>query len=66
LEGNGALPVTLGEARQSLELATALYHSAETGTDVHLPLGPEHPKYHGWQPGRAEAHTPADVGEASE
>jgi predicted dehydrogenase len=40
-----ALPVTLADARQSLELVTALYHSAATETVVTLPIGPEHPRY---------------------
>ena len=45
-----ALPVTLADARRSLELVTALYHSAATDTIVTLPIGPDHPKYHGWRP----------------
>jgi predicted dehydrogenase len=44
------LPVTLSDARAALELITALYHSAETGQVVALPLGPDHPKYTGWLP----------------
>jgi predicted dehydrogenase len=48
LATGGALPVTLADARQSLELVTALYHSAATGAVVTLPIGPDHPKYHGW------------------
>jgi predicted dehydrogenase len=43
-----ALPVTLADARQSLELVTALYHSAATGSVVHLPIAPDHPRYNGW------------------
>ena len=42
------LPVTLDDARASLELITALFHSDETGTAVPLPIGPSHPKYDGW------------------
>ena len=52
LEGGGELPVTVADARTSLELVTALYRSAETGEPVELPLRPEHPSYRGWQ-GRA-------------
>src|SRR5215472_3167223 len=37
----GPLPVTLTEARQSLELVTALYHSAATGTAATLPIAPD-------------------------
>ncbi len=48
LESGGALPVTLGDARRSLELITALYASSETGQPVTLPIGPEHAKYKGW------------------
>jgi predicted dehydrogenase len=48
---NGAeLPVTLSDARNSLELITAIYHSAETGEIVNLPIDEGHPKYTGWQP----------------
>lgn len=44
------LPVTLSDARASLELITAIYHSAQTGQPVVLPIGKDHPKYAGWQP----------------
>jgi predicted dehydrogenase len=50
LENGGAMPVTVDEARASVELLTALYHSAATGEAVALPLGPGHPRYRGWQP----------------
>jgi predicted dehydrogenase len=50
LESGGPLPVTVADARRSLELITALYHSAETGDEVSLPIGPGHPKYVGWRP----------------
>ena len=43
-----ALPVTLADARSSLELATALYHSAATGEVVTLPIAADHPAYDGW------------------
>jgi predicted dehydrogenase len=46
------LPVTLSDARNSLELITAIYHSAATGQAVELPIGRDHPKYAGWQPRR--------------
>jgi predicted dehydrogenase len=45
LTTGGALPVALADARCSLELATALYHSAATGTAVSLPIASEHPRY---------------------
>jgi predicted dehydrogenase len=44
------LPVTLAEARASLELITAVYHSVQTGQVVELPIGEDHPKYAGWRP----------------
>ena len=44
-------PVTLADARASLELITAIYHSAETGTPVELPLPADHPLYGRWTPG---------------
>ena len=44
------LPVTIADARQSLELITAIYHSAETNTSVALPIPADHPKYANWIP----------------
>jgi predicted dehydrogenase len=49
LTTGGALPVTLADARRSLELATALYHSAANGTVVTLPIAAHHPSYNGWR-----------------
>lgn len=44
------LPVTLADARASIELITAMYDSARRGVDVELPLSPDHPLYGGWLP----------------
>ncbi len=41
-------PVTLADARASLELLTALYWSAHTGEDVTMPIADSHPFYDGW------------------
>jgi len=49
LESGTELPVTLADARASLELITAIYHSARTRAPVSLPLDPGHPLYGGWQ-----------------
>jgi len=47
--GDGSqIPVTLADARTSLELLTALYHSAATGSPVELPIESTHPAYRGW------------------
>jgi predicted dehydrogenase len=46
------LPVTLADARMSAELLTALYDAARRETAVTLPITPDHPLYHGWQPGK--------------
>lgn len=43
-----AMPVTLQDARRSLELVTAIFHAAEAGAAVELPIDGTHPKYHGW------------------
>jgi predicted dehydrogenase len=48
LTTGAALPVTMADARSSLELATAFYHSAATGAVVRLPLAADHPSYKGW------------------
>ena len=50
LRCGGELPVTLADARVSLELITAMYYSAETGAGVDLPIGPDHPRYASWLP----------------
>ncbi|MCW5849098.1 MAG: Gfo/Idh/MocA family oxidoreductase [Anaerolineae bacterium] len=50
LRHGAPLPVTLGDARQALELVTAMYYSSATAAPVTLPLGPDHPYYPGWQP----------------
>lgn len=50
LAEGSSFPVTLADARASLALVTALYHSSETGSPVTLPLGPDHPKYRSWLP----------------
>ena len=48
LQAGGPPPVTVAEARQSLELVTAIYHSARTGTRVELPITQGHPAYQSW------------------
>jgi predicted dehydrogenase len=48
LTTGGELPVTLEQGRKSIELLTAIYHSARTGERVALPIGREHPAYAGW------------------
>jgi predicted dehydrogenase len=50
LHAGAALPVTLSDARRSLELMTALYASARARQVVELPLSSDHPLYTGWQP----------------
>ncbi|MEJ2559931.1 MAG: Gfo/Idh/MocA family oxidoreductase [Anaerolineae bacterium] len=50
LKHGAELPVTLADARTSLELITAIYHSAQTGRVVEFPLGKDHPKYADWRP----------------
>jgi predicted dehydrogenase len=41
-------PVTLDEARQSIEVITAAYYAVFTRNAVSLPLQPSHPFYRGW------------------
>lgn len=50
LHASTELPVTLADACASLELITAIYHSARTGQAVKLPIGKDHPKYASWRP----------------
>jgi predicted dehydrogenase len=57
--GSGApFPVTLADARASLELITACYHASETRSAVTLPIRPDHPKYAGWAPEQPELWRP--------
>jgi predicted dehydrogenase len=44
------LPVTLADARNSLELVTAIYSSAEEGRPVDLPITSSHSRYQSWIP----------------
>jgi predicted dehydrogenase len=48
LVSGGEPPVTLADARRSIELLTALYHSARTGARIALPLATDSPAYSGW------------------
>jgi len=48
LTGTAPMPVTLADSRRSIELLTAAYWSAHTGETVTLPIGDDHPFYHGW------------------
>jgi predicted dehydrogenase len=50
LAAGSELPVTLADAHASLELLTAIYHSAQTGQPVALPIEPGHPRFEGWLP----------------
>jgi predicted dehydrogenase len=48
LADQGAAPVELADARRSIELVSAIYHSSQTGQRVALPLTQHHPVYEGW------------------
>jgi predicted dehydrogenase len=50
LRCGGEMPVTLADARVSLELITAMYYSAETSASVTLPIDADHPRYASWLP----------------
>ncbi|SDX05681.1 Gfo/Idh/MocA family protein [Roseicitreum antarcticum] len=45
-----AFAVTLQDARRSLELISAVFHAAETGQTVQLPITADHVRYDGWAP----------------
>jgi predicted dehydrogenase len=53
LASGGELPVTLTDARASLELVTAMYTSARSRAAVSLPLSPESDGYSSWLPPEA-------------
>jgi predicted dehydrogenase len=44
----GPLPVSIGDARPSIELLTAAYYSQFTGAEVRLPIARDHAFYRGW------------------
>ena len=44
----GKPPVTLADARRSIELSTAIYASVSGGETVKLPISVNHPFYRGW------------------
>jgi predicted dehydrogenase len=48
LNGSAEWPLTMQDAYQSLELISAIYYSAASGTAVELPLPPDHPVRDGW------------------
>jgi predicted dehydrogenase len=48
LASGGPPPVNVAEARASLELVSAIYHSARTGERGALPLAHDHPAWMGW------------------
>jgi predicted dehydrogenase len=50
LRAGTELPVTLADARLSIELITAMYSSSETGQRVSLPIPADHPGYASWLP----------------
>ncbi len=49
LRTGSELPVTVADARVSIEWITAIYHAARTRQPVRLPLDRAHPLYGGWQ-----------------
>jgi predicted dehydrogenase len=50
LEAGTEPPVTLADARASLELVTAAYQSQRSGLPVSIPIGRDHPLYRSWLP----------------
>jgi len=50
IAAGGEFPVTLVDAQASLELVTAWYHSARTGSVETLPLAADHPARTSWVP----------------
>lgn len=53
VRGDEPLAVSLADARNLLEVMTAIYESAQTNRPVSLPIAADHPKYVGWAPARA-------------
>ena len=55
LAAGSEFPVTLADAQASLELVTAWYHSARTGSVETLPLAADHPARSSWVPDEASS-----------
>jgi predicted dehydrogenase len=53
LQAGTPFPVTLADARLSIELVTAMFEADETRSVVQLPIQAGHPKYEGWLPRRS-------------
>lgn len=53
IQNGTELPVTLADARASLELITAMYYSGREHVPVELPIGTDHPAYASWAPPEA-------------
>lgn len=58
LAGDPCRATTLEDGRRSIEFATAAYASARIGHPIKLPLGQEHPMYHGWESATDDAGRP--------
>lgn len=54
LTEGGPLPVSIADARPSIEFLTAAYYSVHTGSAVKLPIDRDNPFYDGWVPTMAE------------
>ncbi len=50
LENGTRLPVTLADARASLETITAIYRSVRTAQPADIPVSRRFPEYRGWHP----------------
>ena len=50
LRGAPSQVVEVSDARRSIELVTAIYASAQSGSAELLPIGSNHSLYHGWHP----------------
>ena len=50
IRSGAELPVTLADARLSMELITGMYYSSETGEAVTFPIRADHPRYNSWIP----------------
>lgn len=53
-----SLPVTLEDARLSIELITAMFQSEDERSIVRLPINAGHPKYEGWLPAASRPSGP--------
>jgi len=59
LTGDAAMPVSIDDARRSIELVAAAYASSHSAMPIAFPIGRDNPFYEGWRPVAGKTTGPA-------